>query len=79
MREVVRQVQNARKQADLQVDDRIELSLSTSDKDLSSAISAYASEITAETLATKLVDHELQHVSETKVDGHVLKISLQKA
>jgi isoleucyl-tRNA synthetase len=79
MREVVRQVQNARKQADLQVDDRIELHLETEDKELTAAIKKYADEITAETLATKLVDKPLAFTSQTKVEGAELIISLQKA
>ncbi|MEO5627858.1 MAG: isoleucine--tRNA ligase [Candidatus Saccharimonadales bacterium] len=79
MREVVRQIQNARKQADLQVDDRIELHLTTADKDLQAALSAYNGEIMTETLATKLSDKELKYSSETKVEGATLKISLQKS
>lgn len=78
MREVVRQVQNARKQADLQVDDRIELSLSTEDKTLSEALTAYSDEIAAETLTTKLTTGKLQHTTTTKVEGAELIISLQK-
>jgi isoleucyl-tRNA synthetase len=79
MREVVRQVQNARKQADLQVDDRIELSLETADADLAAAITKHADEIVAETLAVKLVKHELKHVTTAKVESAVLTISLQKS
>jgi isoleucyl-tRNA synthetase len=78
MREVIRQVQNARKQADLQVDDRIELSLSTEDKELQNAIDEHQKTIMAETLATKLSKEELKHASTTKIEGHELTILLQK-
>lgn len=79
MREVIRQVQNARKQADLQVDDRIELRLSASDEDLQKALKTHSDEIMAETLTTKLSDKVLKHTSETKVEGAKLTISLQKS
>ncbi len=78
MREVIRFVQSARKNAGLNVDDRINLSLETSDADLIAAISAHRDEIYAETLAVgeagSGAGHEL-----VKVDGIELKISLEKA
>jgi isoleucyl-tRNA synthetase len=79
MREVIRQVQNARKQADLQVDDRIELQLSTGDKALKAAIEEHQKAIMTETLATKLSKEELKHTSTSKIEGQELKISLQKS
>lgn len=81
-REVIRQVQNTRKQADLQVDDRIHLSLHTKDKELSAAIKSHHQEIAEETLATKLTSNELQkhgHDSVVKVEGSELAISLKTA
>lgn len=78
MREVIRFVQSARKNAGLNVDDRINLSLETSDADLIAAISAHQDEIYAETLAVGEVGSGAGHES-VKVDGIELKISLEKA
>lgn len=79
MREVVRQVQSARKAAGLNVDDRIDLSLKTTDGELTAAIKEHSSVIAAETLAT-IQDQgtELEHSSEAKVEGTMLQIKLQK-
>lgn len=53
-REVIRAVQGARKQAGLNVDDRIELKLETSGEELVVTIRDFAELIKAETLAVKL-------------------------
>jgi isoleucyl-tRNA synthetase len=78
MREVVRHVQNARKQAGLNVDDHIALSLTTDDKDLQKAIDEYHDTIVAETLAEKIGKREHAYSAELKVEGTPLKVSLQK-
>ncbi|MEI7682953.1 MAG: isoleucine--tRNA ligase [Candidatus Saccharibacteria bacterium] len=79
MRDVIRQVQNARKQADLQVDDRIKLSLFTEDKELQKSIEEHEKTIMAETLAISLSKKELNVVSTSKIAGHEIQISLQKS
>lgn len=79
MREVVRHVQSARKDAGLNVDDRINLSLTTNDSDLKTAISEHEKTITDETLATKLESSEYEYKATVKVDGVELTISLEKA
>ncbi|HYH75128.1 MAG TPA: isoleucine--tRNA ligase [Candidatus Saccharimonadales bacterium] len=80
MREVVRNVQSARKQAGLNVDDRIVLSLHTDDKELSKALTEYATTIADETLAV-VVDGHKTYAFEVacKVEGVALHLSLQKA
>jgi isoleucyl-tRNA synthetase len=79
MREIVRQIQNARKQADLQVDDRIHLSLKTTDKNLEAAIKSHHQEITTETLAPKISVEEYKHTVTVKIEGAELVVSLEKS
>jgi isoleucyl-tRNA synthetase len=78
MREVVRFVQNARKQAGLNVDDRIELTLITEDGELLKAINEYVDTITSETLAEKLTNTTFAFETDVTVEKAPLKISLQK-
>lgn len=78
MREVVRHVQNARKNAGLNVDDRIALSLQTADDELSEAIQEHVKTITAETLANGLTDHQYDYQAAVKVEGVELQLSLEK-
>lgn len=58
-REVVRHVQNSRKEAGLEMEDRIELFLGTEDKDLQEAIGIHRAYIAAETLAARWSDAPL--------------------
>lgn len=78
MREVVRNVQAARKQAGLQVDDRIVLSLASSDNELLQAIEEHSDAICTETLATSMSDVEDGYLMETKIETADLRISLKK-
>lgn len=79
MREVVRNVQSARKAAGLNVDDRIKLSLVTEDKELAKAIDEHADTIKQETLAKTLATSgEHEHTQAAKVDGAELTVSLEK-
>jgi isoleucyl-tRNA synthetase len=80
MREVIRLVQNARKKAGLNVDDRIALTLHSESPDLTEAISSHRETIIAETLATSLkIAHNTYAYGEiAKVDGQELELSLEK-
>jgi isoleucyl-tRNA synthetase len=79
-REVIRNVQNARKGAELSVDDRIELSLSTTDKQLHRAVEEHLHLIQTETLAKDVVfDRTYSYETACTVDGAPLTVSLQKA
>ncbi len=78
MREVVRNIQSARKSAGLEVDDRIRLSLTTDSSNLRSAIDEHLETIKSETLAIKFV-HELDGFkTAAKVDTEDLVICIAK-
>lgn len=79
MRELIRHVQAARKQAGLNVDDRIQLSLSTEDEQLQKAIEEHLETIKAETLANEVVDAVSGFDTTVKVEGEALAIALKKA
>lgn len=79
-REVIRQVQTARKAAGLNVDDRITLHLTTENKELSKAISDHQDSIRHETLASHLTkEGPSTFETSAKVEGVDLKIGLAKA
>ena len=81
-REVVRQVQELRKQSGLEMEDRIVLSLSTASETLRRAITIHKAYICAETLAVELVDQPIgngAYTANVKIDGQQLTIELRKA
>ena len=78
MREVIRFVQSGRKKADLNVDDRIKLSLKTSGE-LEEAIKEHRTTITDETLAVSLSEDEYSYKEIVKVEGQELVIFLERA
>ena len=80
MREVIRHVQSARKKAGLQVDDRIELGITSSDTEIAQAVDVFSDTIKAETLAVKLgsATDDMEKY-DVKVDGKPVEIYLKKA
>ena len=81
-RDVVRQVQELRKQSGLEMEDRITLYLGTESPALRQAIEVHRGYICAETLAIELSEKPLggNHFHyEAKVDGQPLAIELKKS
>ncbi len=81
VREVIRNIQQARKEAELEVDNRIELALQTDENKLKTAINEFKKLLKNEVLATTL-DLKSQNYAFTKdvtIEGMKLTISLQKA
>ena len=78
-REVIRHVQNHRKKAGLNVEDRIILSLNSSDKNLSEAINEHKDLIAKEVLAVELTsDLDGDYSTEVQVDKKDLKLTISK-
>jgi isoleucyl-tRNA synthetase len=80
-RDVIRQVQQLRKEADLEMEDRIVLHLATESAKLQQAIAAHQEYIRAETLASEWAETALNgeaHRANVKVEGQALTIELSK-
>lgn len=79
IREVIRNIQSARKQAGLQVDDRIRLSLNADDDELAEAIKEHLDTIQTEVLAPEMANTVDKYTTDVTVEGKILHIGLQKA
>ncbi len=77
-REVVRAVQNARKQAGLEITDRIELALG-GDEELLAAARAHEDYVAGETLATSVAYESDGAEAAVSVDGRPLAIAVNRA
>jgi isoleucyl-tRNA synthetase len=80
-REVVRHVQDTRKSAGLEIEDRIELHLATDSEKLQQAIEAHRGYIAGETLALVWAERPLNgeaYQAKVTVDGQPLQIALRK-
>lgn len=78
MRDVVRLVQAARKKADFDVDDRIELNIFTADSELKKAIEEHAEVIQAETLSKKITHHKDTNGTPEKIGEYTLTVTVSK-
>lgn len=79
MREAIRYVQNARKNAGLNVDDRIMLKLTTTDAELQTALEEHYATIQAETLAIGNDAPDDAYQETVTLEGKELAICLRKA
>ena len=77
-RDLIRQIQNARKQAGLNVDDRIKLRLESTSKEVEQALKNFKKTIYAETLATGELEGEGGHQESFKINGHEITIFLKR-
>jgi isoleucyl-tRNA synthetase len=78
MREVIRHIQNARKQAGLNVDDHISLQLATDSEELQAAIAEHGAVIAAETLADDMTHPVDGYEADVKVEGQALHVALAR-
>ncbi len=80
-RDIIRQVQELRKNSGLEMEDRIELSLNTTDDALKQAIEEHRANIAAETLTKEWAQSPLTEgapSASVKVEGQALTITLRK-
>ncbi|MGB0638953.1 MAG: DUF5915 domain-containing protein, partial [Myxococcota bacterium] len=77
-REIISKVQSARKDAGLEVEDRIVLSLRSDSADIQATIDAHGDLIAGEVLASELSSIDADHV-QTKAGGEPIEIGLRKA
>ncbi|NCU30347.1 isoleucine--tRNA ligase [Candidatus Saccharibacteria bacterium] len=77
IREVIRYVQNARKDAGLNIDDRIELNLATEDKELQQSIDDFLVIIKDETLVTKFGSVKDGYSEMVTIENMKLSITLK--
>ncbi len=81
-RDIVRNVQNLRKEAGLEINDRIRVGLVTESASLRSAIGAFGDYIRSETLAIEITPGPLGETAthkDVKIGGESLRIELAKA
>jgi isoleucyl-tRNA synthetase len=80
-RDIVRHVQDLRKKANLEMEDRIALYLGTDSPELHEAIDAHRDYIAAETLTTRWLTQPPAggEIATVKIDGQALTIALQRA
>ena len=79
MRDIVRQVQNARKQAALEVDNHIYLEIDSEDESVKQAVKTHAATISHETLAKELkLKGKADFTTTVKVEGKEVVIRLSK-
>jgi isoleucyl-tRNA synthetase len=76
-REVVRLVQDARKEAGLEVTDRIEVTIDA-DGPIAAAVEAHAERIAAEVLATRLQVGTVTDEPGREIDGHAIRLALRR-
>lgn len=78
MRELVRHVQNYRKELDLNVEDRIKLGLKTDDHELQTAIAEFEDTIKSETLAQTLKNEVGESAKKVCVEEAELEIEIKR-
>jgi isoleucyl-tRNA synthetase len=77
-RDLIRFIQNARKNAGFNVEDRIQLKLSSGSAEITEAIVKFKDMIFTETLATADLTREPEHTETIKLDGEEIKIALAR-
>lgn len=75
-REIVSKVQNMRREAGLQVSDRIQLTWQTTDNNVVVALDQYGDHITSEVLATELARSSDLEAPDVEIDGYTIRLEI---
>jgi isoleucyl-tRNA synthetase len=78
-RELVRVIQNARKNAGFNVEDRIKTKLESESTDITEAAEKFKGLINAETLTVGVLESEPEHTETVKIEGQEVTIALARA
>lgn len=78
-RDLIRHIQNLRKKSGLQVDDRINLAITSDEPPIRLAVDTFGDMIRQETLAVKLTDQHVDNRIDVQLDGMSVAISLTKS
>ena len=78
-RELIRHVQNLRKKAGFNVEDRIKLKIQSDSPEITNALKEFKEMVYGETLAVaELTDEEPEHSEDVKVEGQTVTIKLRR-
>jgi isoleucyl-tRNA synthetase len=78
VREVIRHIQTARKDAGLNVEDHIRLSLMSNDTDIQKALAEHDRLVKDEVLSDEMGEGQFSYSKDVSIDGRELNISLEK-
>ena len=78
LREIIRQVQVARKDADFEISDRITLYITSDNADANRVIEKYKQTIMQETLATKFEDNKAEYETTADITNAKITIKLKR-
>ena len=80
-REIVRFVNALRKNADLSIEDRADLSWGTDSEEIKKVFEIFSEEIKKETLCENIIEEvndDLEHIKDVKIDGQAVRLGIKK-
>lgn len=78
-RDLIRSIQNARKKAGFNVDDRIKLAVESESTQIQKALEIFKDEIFAETLTVAELKDDPEYVEDIKLEGQAISLKLARA
>jgi isoleucyl-tRNA synthetase len=78
-RELIRVIQNARKNAGFNVDDRIKSKVTSENNEILQAVEKFREMINTETLTVGVLEDEAEHSETVKIEGEEITVALKRA